>query len=107
MKFKKLLKLSAPVLALLLATACSDGQDEVNPDEEVNSDINVEEESPVNGDVETDEPASEELDTDNEVETEEPDSSDLDDPTNSETEDSNSSEPTTEDPALEETETQE
>jgi len=35
MKFKKLLKLSAPVLALLLATACSDGQDEVNPDEEV------------------------------------------------------------------------
>ena len=44
MKFKKLLKLSAPVLALLLATACSDGQDEENLDEEVNSDINVEEE---------------------------------------------------------------
>ena len=44
MKFKKLLKLSAPVLALLLATACSDGQNEVNLDEEVNSDINVEEE---------------------------------------------------------------
>ena len=62
MKFKKLLKLSAPVLALLLATACSDGQNEENLDEEVNTDINVEEEVPVNGDVENDEPASEELD---------------------------------------------
>ena len=61
MKFKKLLKLSAPVLALLLATACSDGQNEENLDEEVNTDINVEEEAPVNGEVENDEPASEEL----------------------------------------------
>ena len=63
MKFKKWSKLSAPLLALMLATACSDGQEEVNPQEEpVNNEMN-EEEVPVNGEMETEDPASSDEET--------------------------------------------
>jgi hypothetical protein len=58
MKLKKWLKLSATLLALMLATACSSGQEDVNPQEEpVNSEMN-EEDVPVNGEIETEDPAS-------------------------------------------------
>ena len=58
MKLKNCLKLSAPLLVLMLATACSGGQEEVNPQEEsVNSEMN-QEDVPVNGEMETEDPAS-------------------------------------------------
>ena len=80
MKLKKWLKLSAPLLALMLATACSNGQEEVNPqDEPAGSELN-EEDVPVDGGVETEEPASDDAETEEpaseDAETEEPASDD-------------------------------
>jgi hypothetical protein len=73
MAFKKHWKLTAPVLAMMLAAACSDGQDmqEDIQDEPVNGDINTEEplggetdsEVPANDDMNMEEPTGEEADS--------------------------------------------
>jgi hypothetical protein len=76
MGFKTIWKLSAPMLALMLAAACSDGQD-MNPQEEpASGEVNTEE--PASGDTNVDEPAG------GEVNTEEPASGDTnaEEPTN-------------------------
>jgi hypothetical protein len=51
MVFKRLWKLSVPVLAMVLATACSNGQD---MEEEI-------QEAPVNSNINTEEPANDDM----------------------------------------------
>jgi hypothetical protein len=76
MVFKRLWKLAVPVFALVLITACNNGQEMEEDIQEVpaNSDINPEE--PADGELNTEEPANDDPDTeepaDEELNTEEP-----------------------------------